>query len=151
MDNWNNRSANVSNLVGKVVKDVHYDEENEAIFFLMEDGTKYIMHHSQDCCERVTVESIVGDLQDLTGTPMLVAEERCYTDREGQLHGTVPDHIWIMAYWAGQEDYYGPDSETWTFYTFRTIKGSVDIRWYGSSDGYYSESVDFDRICQESA
>lgn len=73
---------------------------------------------------------IVGDLDDLIGTPLLMAEEilndNC-VDPEGV-----------------KSTEYG-DSWTWTFYKLATIKGSVTIRWYGSSNGYYSESVSFVR------
>jgi hypothetical protein len=147
-----NEGCEVKELVGKTLKDVYRDRENESIFFLTGDGTGYVMYHSQSCCENVTIESIVGDLQDLVGTPILVAEERTHTNLDGVQSGTVPDLIWITAWKAKHEDHYTPilGGETWTFYTFRTIKGSVDIRWCGSSNGYYSESVDFERIASES-
>lgn len=80
-------------------------------------GREFVMYHEQDCCESVYIDDINGDLNDLVGSPILVAEERC-------------------------EDYpEAYESGTWTFYTLRTNKGSVDIRWVGESNGYYSESV----------
>lgn len=94
--------------------------ENDRLVFWLQDGRVYDFSHHQDCCESVGIESIVGDLQDLVGSPLFVAEEIC-NDSEGEQ---------------------GSETETWTFYKFATLKGYVDVRWLGTSNGYYSESVD---------
>lgn len=100
--------------------------EDDAIGFYMADGSYYLMYHDQSCCESVYIESIVGDLQDLVGEPILLAEEVCNED------GAKP---------AGWEPDKYCDSYTWTFYKLATRKGYVDIRWFGTSNGWYSESV----------
>lgn len=117
----------VKKLIGKTLTKVE-NKVDEEIFFHVEDGTIYRMWHAQDCCESVTVEDIVGDLDDLIGNPILQAEE--------VTSNVNPEGI--------TKDY--QDSFTWTFYKFATIKGSVTIRWYGESNGYYSESVNFDKV-----
>ena len=68
--------------------------------------------------EYVTLEEIHGDLSDLVGSPILQAEQ---VSSKG-------------------DDY---QVEEWSFYKLATIKGSVTLRWYGTSNGYYSTDVDF--------
>lgn len=106
-------------------------------------GEVYGMHHQQDCCESVGIEEIIGDLDDLIGSPVLIAEERSSTEPSEELAAQRSKEKAEAE--AKNEYYYNYeyDSETWTFYEIATNKGSVTIRWYGSSNGYYSESVDF--------
>lgn len=111
-------------LVGKTLTAVR-QQGNDEIIFEVEGGDIYKLYHSQDCCESVDVEDICGDLADLIGSPILQAEE-AESD-------TNPDGV--------TKEY--QDSFTWTFYKLATIKGGVTIRWYGESNGYYSESVSF--------
>lgn len=124
-----------SALLGKTLVSVEVTSlyGNDAIVFVDSDGQKYEMYHDQDCCESVEIESVVGDWNDLLGHPLLMAEEAS--------SGKAPDGLVVS-------DYYSGESETWTFYKLATVKGYVDIRWYGTSNGYYSESVYFRAVTQ---
>jgi hypothetical protein len=95
-------------------------DDAELILYLSDTNYVRFSHH-QDCCEHVYIEDICGDLDDLVGAPLVEAEE-------------------VSNYDAGPLGEYD-ESHTWTFYRFRTRKGSVTVRWYGTSNGYYSESV----------
>jgi len=94
----------------------------EELRFYTDESSGFRFTHWQDCCESVYIEDINGDLADLVGSPILQAEE-------------VNDD--------GNEDDEHHESVTWTFYKFATKNGYVTVRWCGSSNGYYSESVDF--------
>jgi hypothetical protein len=115
--------CDVNVLTGKTLESL-VDEGNELIFKTT-DGETYRMYHEQDCCESVVLEDVVGDLQDLVGSVILVAEE---------VEGESP------------ADFEAYESYTWTFYKFATRKGYVDLRWLGQSNGYYSESVSFCKV-----
>ena len=117
-------------MVGKTIVNIEGKVGDGEITFFMEDGKKYVMLHHDDCCEYVRVEDIAGDLNDLIGSPLLMAEE---TTSHDDLDGTPRDRD-------------ADDSFTWTFYKFATLKGYVTIRWLGESNGYYSESVSIEEI-----
>lgn len=113
----------IKELIGKTFDKV-VNVNNEQLIFKGKET--YIFYHCPDCCETVEIEDICGDLNDLVGTPIIKAEERIS-------EGENPEGVPVKEY---------QDSFTWTFYEFATIKGSVTVRWYGESNGYYSESVD---------
>ena len=112
-------------LKGKILTNIEINEEEDEITFTDSEGVKYLMYHEQDCCEEVNIEDICGDINNLLNTPIVLAEEVINT-------GEVED----------SSDY----SCTWTFYKLATIKGYVTIRWYGVSNGYYSETVDMIKL-----
>ena len=120
---------NFSDLLGKTISAIDVTRnahDEDAIKFATSDGKLYVLRHNQGCCERVNIEDVVGDFEDLIGNPLLVAEDASNSDDP-----PLPE---------------GDESYTWTYYKLATIKGSVDIRWYGSSNGCYSEDVDFEDI-----
>lgn len=121
---WNDRKE-INVLVGKVIINIE-QKENYELYFYCNDGITYRMFHEQDCCENVEIEDIAGELNDLLDSPILLAEEVSNVDEPAK-------EKWDESY-------------TWTYYKLATIKGYVTIRWYGESNGYYSESVDFEEV-----
>ncbi len=115
---WGKDSVDFSSLLGKTFTSIEIDEAEDVITFVTADGEIYKQLHRRDCCESVFIEDIAGSIEDLIGAPILLAEE-------------------VFQHGDG-----GQGSETWTFYKLGTIKGSVTIRWYGTSNGYYSETVE---------
>lgn len=107
--------------------DVHSD-----VIIFENDEESFIFYHDQSCCEYVHVDDIVGELALLENTPILVAEEF-------QKYKSIMD----------DDSDYMESHETYTFYKFATVNGHVDVKWYGTSNGYYSESVDMYHTVKE--
>ena len=120
--NWNmiDTQKGLALMVGKTFTRVTGNVGDGEMVF-ENDQERYVFYHAQGCCESVYIEDIVGELSDLVGEPLLMAEEVSNYD--------APEPKDALSY-------------TWTFYKFATRKGYVDVRWLGESNGYYSESVD---------
>lgn len=118
---WRDTPVNFADLQGKVFSKVE-KVADDLLRFTADTGEIYEMYHVQDCCESVYIEDICGELSWLENTPILLADEVSNADE-------APIDSWDESY-------------TWTFYHLRTMRGTVTIRWYGCSNGYYSESVD---------
>ena len=116
-------SVNVfEQMIGATIERIN--RTSDELTFHATDGRVFRFHHYQSCCESVYIEDVTGDLDDLLGTPLVMAEEVSNMD------APKPEHVY--------------ESYTWTFYRFGTNKGSVTVRWLGTSNGYYSESVNFE-------
>lgn len=138
-------------LVSATIIPEDYDH-NESIQFIDDSGVIYIMKHQQDCCEYSRIEDICGDLNDLIGTPILSAYESSSKnlnivealEKDSTMTG---DQLLVYAALLSDGDDADADNDgnstTWTFYRLSTIKGSVVIRWYVTSNGYYSEKISF--------
>jgi hypothetical protein len=113
-----------TNMLGKTITRVDGNVGDEKLEFVASDGSTFTFLYYQDCCASCRVEDICGDLSDLIGSPIVMAEEVDNMD----------------------EPYAGSDSYTWTFYRFGTAKGTITIRWLGESNGYYSESVSYEEM-----
>lgn len=122
----NHNDTDFSSLVGLTIASIEGMKPGEdEIHIKTACGRHFMMFHEQDCCESVSIEDVVGEVQDLIGMPILLAEESV---SEQQV--VEPGSHWS-------------DECQWTFYKLATINGYVDLRWYGTSNGYYSMGVSF--------
>ena len=119
------KDVKFSTLKGRILKSIYKLDDDELIFET-NTGEFFLMWHEQDCCERVYIEDIVGNLNDLIGSHILVSDEASNSDDPPAFESA--------------------ESYTWTYYKLATVKGYVDIRWFGSSNGYYSESVRLSKL-----
>lgn len=107
-----------NNFKGQKILDIQgLAHGSEKVVIIFETGI-VTMHHIQDCCESVHLEDYQGDPEDLIGKVLVSAEETSEID----------DVCMSL--------------KKWTFYSIRTTGDDLWLRWFGSSNGYYSVSVD---------
>ena len=99
----------------------HVSRCDDAIYFYINDYDYFVLKHIQECSEYVSIKDLNGDISDLVGTPIINAYEKTNFNDNNSSY------------------------ERWTFYTVQTQKGTVDISFFGESNGYYSVGVDL--IC----
>lgn len=110
-------TSNFEQIQGMTITAVVYKETSESLHIHLNTHVLEMIHH-QECCETVYLADVVGSFEDLIGYPLLEVSENLID--------------------IGSEDI----SSTASYYNFRTIKASVQLRWVGESSGYYSETVD---------
>lgn len=100
-------------IVGKTVQSV-VNNNNEELVFEFTDGSSCKFYHEQDCCESVNIDYI-EDLSVLKGVTLTAVNREEYTNSEST----------ITNFW------------------FLSEKEKIQVTWLGTSNGYYSESVNF--------
>ena len=109
-------AINIDQIKEMTITAVVYKETNESLRIHLNTHVLEMIHH-QNCCETVYLADVVGSFEDLIGYPLLEVSE-----------STVD---------IGNDD----TSSTASYYNFNTVKASVQLRWVGESNGYYSETV----------
>lgn len=119
------KTVEFSALIGETVKTIEGAKAgSEQVTLETESGRSFRFYHEPGCCESVQLNEVVGNVDDLIGSPITMAEESSNSDDK-------------------PED---ADSWTWTFYRLATLKGYVTMRWLGESNGYYAEDVTFEEV-----
>ena len=106
----------MEDLIGKRILSI--SKSFDSIYLELENYT-CVFEHLQDCCESVNLEDWEYYEEDFQNAVIHDIEQ------------------------ASNDDPDACESGTWTFLKIRTSKGYGWFRWYGTSNGYYSEGVDF--------
>ena len=114
----NCENMTINDLVGKKIINIEVSDDKGTLKIVTEQYV-FEFYHYQECCEGVCIEDINGEWSDLIGEVCTLAEESYNTEEPSFCV-----------------------SQTWTFYKFGSVKGTVVVRWLGESNGWYSESVD---------
>lgn len=118
-----------SDLKGCVIHDIRIGPFT--VEFTLDKGKRYHLYHSQDCCEVVSVQSVIGEVTSVLGE-VLEATKEVFSDRDPEGYVSL-DHY--------------RDSYTWSIFKLKTnYGGKLEIRFLGESNGYYSESVDWAKL-----
>lgn len=117
-----------SNIINQTITgvDISTYDNNDAVILYFENGHYPAIYHDEECCESVELIDEDNDnhqsLRDLVGAKLLNFD----------VTSNKPETT----------EY---ESETWTFYNLVTTKDIVQLRWFGTSNGYYSEEV-YDKV-----
>ena len=123
-DDEDDRERPLAVLIGVTLATARGAKGDKEMVLTETSGRRWRFFHRQDCCENVAIEDVCGDLDDLVGSRIVLAEETSNRQRKRR----------------------DLDSQTWTFYRLGTEKGTVTVRWLGTSNGYYSEAVSFEEM-----
>lgn len=108
----------MKNLIGATILSAttHY---NDNLLYIETDKGTMRFYHDQECCESVWLEDGLEDLEKM-------------------LHAEVIENYDEDA--LNEYDY----SYTWTYYKISTLNHDCTLRFYGTSNGCYSEDVDIE-------
>lgn len=123
--------AVLTKILGQTPLEVEMKEGEEVAVIRTVEGNELLLQYEHDCCASCKIVQIDGDPKDLLGAPLVMAE--VITGESLGFNEDLDENGRDTS-----EDRWG-DSHTWTFVKFATVKGYVTLRWYGSSNSYYSE------------
>lgn len=121
---YNQKYVDFDELIGETITDIT-GLGSDNVTIQTESGRKFRMWHQQDCCERVSIEKIVGNIQSIIGS-------RIESTRKSSFRGDRGESSTVTQFYIGTE--HGDD---------------VLIEWLGCSNGYYGEGVSFGEITDE--